>query len=271
MANRFLPKVPADFKLPLKIIAVGETHAERKVCRKNGYPAYHCMLCKDGRGSLTVEGKEYIVEPDSVFFLLPRQPHQYHSIGGAWHTCWVVFTGKGAESILHLLALDSNAPRQLSKDCSAFLHFQHIYHLAEKGDLACHYKCSAQLYALLLDIAAFQPIAFAQQSAAQRIAPVLSYLCDHWQENIGLGELSSVLQISPQYLCKLFDEALRTSPYDYLIGYRLQRAKEMMADHNLTIKEISSLTGFHDASYFCAVFKKQEGLTPGQFREMFFE
>lgn len=270
MSNHFLPKTAETFRLPLRILAVGETSAERHVRRKNGYPAYHCMLCREGKGVLTIDGTDYTVDSPAVFFLRPRQPHAYHPMEGKWHTCWVVFDGENAEEMLSQLGFLHNAPMPLPRDSTVFLTFRQLLRRAEEKELSAHYKCSGLFYSLLLELAAGMARTAPENAAMMRIEPVLAYIAAHWAEPVGLDDFAAVLGVTPQYLCRLFKEALAVTPYEYLLAHRLQRAKEMLADPDRTVKDISLSAGFHDASYFCGVFKKQEGFSPARFRELFY-
>ncbi|WP_312729295.1 helix-turn-helix transcriptional regulator, partial [Enterococcus sp.] len=67
---------------------------------------------------------------------------------------------------------------------------------------------------------------------------------------------------SPTYLSKIFKEATGVSPINYLIEIRLKRAKDMLKNDNLTIKEVASAVGYQDAYHFSKSFKKLYGVSP---------
>ena len=275
MKNIFLPDITTEQQLPLKVIAIGENENQLHVERRKGYPAYHCMLCKSGKGNLIIDDCHYVVEPDSVFFLNYNQPHTYYpdeSSETAWHTSWVVFDGENVMQLLNQLGISESEPKKISKKSSAYTNFSLIYNEALSGGISSIYKCSAGLYSLLLDLSytSFSYDMPSNRVSTERIEQVLKYIELNWKKNIGLDEMADTMKITPQYLCKLFKEAIGKTPYEYLISYRLQKSKEMMADKKLLISDISSRAGFNDTSYFCAVFKKYEGITPRQFRETFY-
>ena len=272
MNNIFLPNIMTEHQLPLKVIAVGENENQLTVERRKGYPAYHCMLCKSGNGHLIVDGCHYDIEPDSVFFLNFNQPHSYYPDETDWHTSWVVFEGENVLQILDQLGISKTEPKKISKKSSAYMIFNLILSEAISGGISSIYKCSAQLYSLLLELSytTFRYDELSNHLSTDRIEQVLIYIEMNWQKNIGLDVMASLMKITPQYLCKLFKDAIGKTPYEYLISYRLQKSKEIMADKNLLISEVSCKSGFNDTSYFCAVFKKYEGITPRQFRKIFY-
>ena len=85
-------------------------------------------------------------------------------------------------------------------------------------------------------------------------------------EELGLKELSRVAGLSPQYLCRIFKDCLNLRPFEYIAGKRIQEAKRLLIEGELTVNEIAAMTGYNNCSYFCSVFKKHEMLSPAQFR-----
>ena len=75
------------------------------------------------------------------------------------------------------------------------------------------------------------------------------------------------LDISPYYFSKLFKEETGSNFVEYLTGLRMGRAKEMLKDDSLSMKEICAEIGYSDPNYFSRIFKKNVGLTPTEYRE----
>lgn len=96
---------------------------------------------------------------------------------------------------------------------------------------------------------------------------VLTWLEEHYSENITLDEMADVAGFSPKYFCRLFSKMTGRSPIDYLNCYRIDRASEMLLGTEKSIIDIAAECGFYDLSYFVKVFKKYKGLPPGQYRK----
>ncbi len=92
------------------------------------------------------------------------------------------------------------------------------------------------------------------------------YLEQHYQEEIGLAELSGEFFLAPGYMTKRFKEKLGMTIPQYLENYRIEKAKEylMMTDHS--ISEIAQTVGYSDANYFARSFRKVCQLSPREFR-----
>lgn len=93
------------------------------------------------------------------------------------------------------------------------------------------------------------------------------YLENNYQSEITLEKLALDQFISPTYLSKIFKEATGVSPINYLIALRLRRAKELLEDDKLPIKEVASTVGYQDAYHFSKSFKKQFGMAPSNLIE----
>ena len=88
------------------------------------------------------------------------------------------------------------------------------------------------------------------------------YLENHHTQEITLEQLADTLYVSPTYLSKVFKESTGMSPINYLIQVRLKHAKELLANEQLTIREISQAVGYQDAYHFSKLFKKYYGVSP---------
>ena len=93
------------------------------------------------------------------------------------------------------------------------------------------------------------------------------YINGNYKKDLSLDELSKELDISPYYFSKLFKEETGSNFVEYLTGLRMGRAKEMLGDESLSMKEICAEIGYSDPNYFSRIFKKNVGLTPTEYRE----
>ena len=88
----------------------------------------------------------------------------------------------------------------------------------------------------------------------------------HYTENITLEELAEAINISPIYLHRLFNKVMGQSPYHYLLGKKMNLAKRLLLTTDKSLAEIAYEAGFSSQSYFGAVFRKEEEVTPLQYR-----
>ena len=93
------------------------------------------------------------------------------------------------------------------------------------------------------------------------------YVARHYgEQNLSVQKVAASLSISASYLSKLVKRYLDRSVVDYLIDYRMERAKELLATSDLMTYEIAEATGYPDARYFSSTFRRHIGVTPTEFR-----
>jgi AraC family transcriptional regulator len=97
---------------------------------------------------------------------------------------------------------------------------------------------------------------------------VLAYIEEHLNESISLEDLAQVAEISPNYLIALFRQSMGMTPHKYVIQMRVERARALLKQKQLTLLEIAQHCGFLDQSQFTTVFRRYAGVAPGHFRRL---
>jgi transcriptional regulator GlxA family with amidase domain len=101
----------------------------------------------------------------------------------------------------------------------------------------------------------------------ERINRTIRYIQEHLPEPIDVDLLSELADLSPSHLTRLFRELTGRSPMDYLRRARVQQARQLLGDVDLSIKEIASRVGFDDPYHVSKVFHRIDGLPPSLYRE----
>lgn len=89
----------------------------------------------------------------------------------------------------------------------------------------------------------------------------------HFQEDITLDNVADELNVSLFYLSKLFRKHTGTTFTEYLTQLRVDRAKELLAAGEMSVKEVAYATGFNSQGYFSKIFKKHTGVAPSEFKD----
>jgi transcriptional regulator GlxA family with amidase domain len=84
---------------------------------------------------------------------------------------------------------------------------------------------------------------------------------------LSFSTLVKELGLSSRSFNRRFKQAVGTTPQNYLLDYRVNRARELLRTSNLSIAEIAERSGFSDHSYFSGRFKQQMGLSPLAYRK----
>jgi len=91
------------------------------------------------------------------------------------------------------------------------------------------------------------------------------YLELHYAEDISLEDVAEQVNISPQYFSKLIKKNTGFNFIDWLSMLRVKKAKELLTNSDLTVKEVCFMVGYKDPNYFSRIFKKRIGITPSEY------
>lgn len=94
----------------------------------------------------------------------------------------------------------------------------------------------------------------------------MGFIHTYYYENLSLNEISRVANMSPSYFCRKFKALYGKNYVNYLTDYRIDRAKQLIAESDLSLSAIAAKVGIHDMSYFSKLFKARSGVTPNQYR-----
>ncbi|NOU96896.1 helix-turn-helix domain-containing protein [Paenibacillus sp. LMG 31456] len=97
---------------------------------------------------------------------------------------------------------------------------------------------------------------------------IQEYVENNYHLDLSLTILGENIGLSPSYLSSIFKETTGMNFVDYINTRRVEQAKIMLRKTNETVVEISDKVGFTNSNTFIRVFKRHEGITPGQFRQM---
>ena len=101
----------------------------------------------------------------------------------------------------------------------------------------------------------------------REVLPALRYIEQHYQDtDLTNAILARECGISEVYFRRLFLEKMGTSPRQYLIDVRMQKAKQLLAEGALKISAVAQACGFSNPYHFCRVFRRCTGVTPTDYR-----
>jgi AraC-like DNA-binding protein len=95
---------------------------------------------------------------------------------------------------------------------------------------------------------------------------IREYIEKNYMENLTLTSIATHFFISQFYLQHLFKDTFGDSPINYLIRFRLERAKRLLTSTKHSVKTVAGMCGYESVPYFCLAFKKATGLTPTEYR-----
>ncbi|MDT8715670.1 helix-turn-helix transcriptional regulator [Clostridium sp. 19966] len=258
-------------KLPLFLAGVGCKHSQENVYRPNGYPYLQWIQCRKGTGKLIVDGYTYNVNENQGFLLFPNIAHEYYSTSEHWEVDWLTIGGYLSSEMFKKAGMDKSQVFYVSEPELILLRTEKMLDICTSYNTLKSLDCSKILYSLIIDI-----IAYASKDKSDfivghysKLKNIFDYIDSHFNKVITLEELSSIADITPQYLCALFKKTTGMRIFEYINSIRIKNSKEMiLKQRDMSIKNISLNCGYDDVSYFCSIFKRLEKVTPGEFKKL---
>jgi len=99
-----------------------------------------------------------------------------------------------------------------------------------------------------------------------KLQKILDYIQTHLNQELSLSRLSNEIGITPYYFARLFKQSTGTSVHQYVIQQRVERAKQLLHQSELSIAEVSIACGFANPSHLAMHFKRIVGVSPKKFR-----
>jgi AraC-type DNA-binding domain-containing proteins len=262
------PINPPECKLPIIVYGIGYEDSQPHVLRKEGFLHHQIFICKNGEGTLKVNEKTFIIKKDHFFYLKSNVPHEYYGNTDKWEVEWITFSGNQIDDILTELKFESTKVGMLSNYDKILSSFNKIFVSLREDDNVGKLIASSLLYEIMVELSIMLHSKHELEASNENylIENVKLYIADYYNQYITIDELSELVNVTPQYLCKLFKKHLNLRPFQYIALKRIQHAKKMLSDTNMSVNEIAHSVGYNDCSYFCAIFKKYELISPSEFR-----
>ena len=96
---------------------------------------------------------------------------------------------------------------------------------------------------------------------------IYQYITEHYTEKITLDNLAFLFGTNKTSLCRDFKESYGQTILEHVHQLRIDKAKKLLRQNDLTVTEISDMLGFISVHYFCRLFKKRTGLSPTMYQK----
>lgn len=130
--------------------------------------------------------------------------------------------------------------------------------------------CMTQIWLTFLKI---MPPAVERIASAdgERLMAMLNWIHANYDRKVSLDEIAAAAHISAKECERCFQRQIRTLPFDYLMDYRLEKARQFLEGDHLSVTEIAMRCGFGSTSYFGACFRRKYGMSPREYRQRIFD
>ena len=112
------------------------------------------------------------------------------------------------------------------------------------------------------------PVTFTGGLSAAKLRRVTEFIAENYSRDLKLAELAQVAGMSNFHFAREFKRSTGTTPHQYLIQFRVERAKALLAKDELPLIEVGLRSGFSHQSHFTRLFRRITGTTPHSYRLM---
>lgn len=238
--------------------------------RRNGLDSYLFFIVLSGSGELQYNGNKYQLKQNDCVFINCKQPYAHITSYDLWWLQWVHFNGQSMSAIYNKYLSRGGEPVffvEQPEQCARLL--DEIFTIASSEDYIRDMKINEKLSSLLTIIMSksWHPINKKPAQKRGELSSVKAWLDTHYTEKFSLDELAKQFFIDKFYLTKIFKEQYGVTINTYLSQKKITAAKQLLRFSDKTIEQVSAEIGVSDANYFTRLFKKIEGIPPGEYRK----
>lgn len=244
----------------------GHYHVNREYVISRQKPIdwkYSAMFVVRGQMILITSGKEYTINPNEYFIIDMDKPHIYASYADDTEFFWFCFDGNDSDTFVENILKKTHVyiPLHLNRIYDAF--YDVVYRGKETP--LDEIIISSLIHVILAD--ALSQKNYTKNHELSDIEKAATYLERNFERQISIGNLAQMLFLNPSYFSRKFKQEKGVSPKTYLMNIRLNAAKLLLTDTNLSVHELSEKVGFTDDTYFITYFKNRYGVTPLEYRK----
>jgi YesN/AraC family two-component response regulator len=105
-----------------------------------------------------------------------------------------------------------------------------------------------------------------QLAVTPRLQNAIAHVAKHFAQHISESELALLCEMSPSRFCREFKAAFGVTFVEYVSNHRISEAKRLLVNPGISVTDVAMAVGFGDPSYFTRVFRRQEGVSPSEYR-----
>lgn len=230
---------------------------------------YQIIYITKGQGIFETKTASYEINAGCIFILRKGEWHRYRPLKKfGWTENYIGFDGELADFFLQKQkVLREIEVVDLGEQEVLIDTFHKLFDLANNENPCFQQIASGLIIKLLGYIVALENYKpFAGNDMEKIIQEVCANIREHIEEEFNFEKLVQNYEISCSHLRKMFKQYTGKSPHQYYLDMKIIRAKELISNTRLSMKEIAFTLGFESIHYFSRLFKSKVGVAPSSFR-----
>lgn len=232
--------------------------------------SYIFQYTLSGSGVFEINNEKYTVSPGKAFFIGVPGDNRYYlpKDSDKWQFIYITLCGQEAKKCWDFINQTYGYVIDIPSDSSLIQHVLSTYKDTTEGKINDPFIASLKAYEFVMECYRyFHNRKKRNSEIPETITRALVYVQTQYHKPLTLEDIANEANLSKYYFINKFKEYMHISPQQYLTKYRIEKAFQFLQHTDKTIKDISEQVGFADPNYFCKVFRKIVGTSPGQFRK----
>lgn len=232
---------------------------------RDSYDSFLMMYILKGTCFVTVGSHTMQAMAGQLIFLDCYAPHAYGTDSG-FEALWIHFDGPMARSFYETIVSGKGSLLYPAHPDAIHRSLYDIYDTFRSRAPIAEDQISGTITNILTDLLSSENTQQVSGQTQIGISEAISHINKYFYKPITLQELADIAALSPYYFSRVFARETGITPHKYLISTRMANAKFLLKTSLMSVKEVAFHSGFSDESGFCTAFKKQEGMTPKEYR-----
>lgn len=220
-----------------------------------------------GKMEVNYKNQQTIASDNSFIFLDCFNPHLYKTLEET-HFNWIHFNGNVSKEYFEYFSQKKGVVFSLENNWEIPKCMSKILSMMEDEKVDEH-ETSLIIHQILYELE--KVTNQADYSMEETIKKAISFIEDHYNEEIDLNNIADNVMLSPYHFSRVFKKHTNLTPHQYLIKFRVHKAKKLLFSTNLSVNEIALECGFYSGPHFVTTFKNHTDFTPKKYREFLFK
>lgn len=232
------------------------------------------LLVTGGKGSFVIDHKKYVLKPGTLLYICPDVKHVLGT-DDVDPLCFLSVHFSYAEVSMKddLWGINENVAKLPMQVVSELKDYYQVEDILGKMIVCWNTKLPGyefesktflqQLIFAIIQNTKKQPENY---STSLKVETIITYLHKKINKKVSLDELADMVQLSPTYLSRAFKRSTGYSVIEFFNKMKIDKAKELILEGGMKIKEVAQTLGFTDEFYFSRIFKRVSGISPTEFQ-----
>ncbi len=254
---------PVGRQMGIWVTVGGNFNTNEHVLKSRNFDQSLLIYCVDGAGTYTLGETVYEIGKGDIFHVPAHFTHGYASdpdVG--WNIKWLHFGGSYAGDLIRIAGFSAVQPvRKIGAGGPVNNSFDNLLSALSGKKINYGIDATKAFLNILIELIKISGGHDSKKNLTEMVSA----------ESVNLVSAAKKAGYSKFHFSKLFKKSTGISPWTYALGLKIDRAKEMLMNSDVSIKEVAITVGVNDPNYFSRLFAKHAGMPPSRYRQLMSE